>query len=199
MQEENLQTKPTENISIPQAPKKESTWKELLRFAIIAVIIVIPIRYYVAQPFIVNGQSMEPRFETGQYLIVDEISYELGNPSRNDVIIFKYPLDTTKYFIKRVIGLPGERVKIDGQKVTIFNKENPKGLVLDQSYIDPKLTRSSTEDITLASDEYFMMGDNRLESSDSRIWGPVKRNLIVGRAFLRLLPLNLLGIWPGKI
>ncbi len=90
-----------------------------------------PIRLFVAQPFIVSGASMDPTFETGEYLIVDQLSYHFDDPVRGQVVIFKYPKDESKYFIKRVIGLPGETVQIEGTDVTIFNESNPDGKKLD--------------------------------------------------------------------
>ena len=174
--------------------KKESFW-EIFRFALIAVAIVIPIRIFIAQPFIVSGSSMVPTFQNGQYLIVDEISYRLGEVKRDDVVIFRYPKDTTKFFIKRIIGLPNETVKINGSNVTIINQEHPEGLQLDQPYVENKSSNEMEYD--LGNDEYFVMGDNRTGSSDSRYWGPVPKKLLIGRAFLRLLPVNKIGIMPG--
>lgn len=173
---------------------RQSFW-DLARFAIIAVLIVVPVRIFLAQPFIVSGTSMVPTFQDGQYLIIDELSYRIGDPQRNDVVIFRYPIDPSKFFIKRVIGLPGETLDIQGQKVTIKNEQHPNGLVLDESYVKNQM--DSEVHITLGSDQYFMMGDNRIGSSDSRYWGPVKRSLIVGRALLRLLPINKMGVLPG--
>ncbi|MFA6274232.1 MAG: signal peptidase I [Candidatus Paceibacterota bacterium] len=175
--------------------KKQSFW-ELARFAIIALAIVIPIRIFVAQPFIVSGSSMVPTFENGQYLIVDEISYRLNDPKRNDVIVFKYPNDPKKYFIKRIIGLPNETVDIKGNEVIITNKEHPDGFKLEQPYV--KNTANNSTHFELKENEYFVMGDNRSASSDSRYWGAVPRNLLVGKAFLRLLPINKLSIMPGN-
>jgi signal peptidase I len=179
----------------PTKTKAQSFW-ELVRFAIIALIIVIPIRIFVAEPFIVSGSSMFPTFENGDYLIVDKISYELGTPQRDDVVVFRYPNDTTKFFIKRIIGLPGETIDINGNDVTITNGTHTTGLKLDQPFV--KNPAENTMHVVLGSDEYFVMGDNRNASSDSRSWGPVKRNLLVGKAFLRLLPINKTDIWPGN-
>lgn len=179
--------------------KKESGWQsfwELARFAIIAIAIVVPIRIFIAQPFIVSGSSMVPTFEDGQYLVVDEISYRLSDPERDDVVIFKYPNDTKKFFIKRIIGLPNETVDIKGNEVTIINKEHPDGFKLDQPYV--KNTTNNDIHFELKNDEYFVMGDNRIASSDSRYWGAVPKKLLVGRAFLRLLPINKIGILPGN-
>lgn len=183
--------------------KKEKTgWQsfwELVRFALVAVIIVIPIRLFIAQPFIVSGSSMVPTFYNGQYLIVDEISYIIGKPKRNDVVIFRNPNDKKIFFIKRIIGLPGETVDVKSNinEVTIFNKENPEGFKLDQSFI----TNIGGIDahMELGENEYFVMGDNRPASSDSRYWGVVPEKLLVGKAFLRLLPINKIDFMPGSL
>lgn len=178
-----------------QKTTKQSFW-ELVRFAIIAVAIVIPIRVFIAQPFIVSGSSMVPTFKNGEYLIVDEISYRLSDPTRDDVVIFRYPKDPKKFFIKRIIGLPNETVDIKGNEITITNKEHPEGFSLSQPFV--KNMASNVTHFELGKDEYFVMGDNRSASSDSRYWGAVPRNLMIGRAFLRLFPLNQISIFPGK-
>ena len=172
----------------------QSFW-ELVRFAVIAIAIVIPIRIFIAQPFIVSGSSMVPTFKDGQYLIVDEISYRLGGPQRDDVVIFRYPNDTTKFFIKRVIGLPGETVDVKGSDVTITNKEHPGGLKLNQDFVQN--ISDATDHRTLKDNEYYVMGDNRSASFDSRSWGAVPKNLLVGKAFFRLLPISEIGLFPG--
>ena len=182
---------------IPANPPKEHFFYDLLRFSIIAVIIVFPIRLFIAQPFIVAGASMEPTFENGQYLIVDEISYRLGEPARGDVIIFRYPRDTSKFFIKRIIGLPNETVHIDGSRITISSATHQDSITLDEPYIK-SMVKGVSLDETLGSDEYFVLGDNRDASSDSRVWGLLKRDLIVGRAFLRLLPISRVSVFPGR-
>lgn len=176
--------------------KKESAIAEIVRFSLIALIIVLPIRLFVAQPFIVSGASMEDTFETGEYLIVDQLTYHFEEPVRGDVIVFRYPKDPSKFFIKRVIGLPGDTLEIQDQTVTITNQEHPEGVVLDEVYIEEmKSSPGLTE--TLGEGEYFVMGDNRNASSDSRSWGVLQRENIIGRAFLRLFPLNEIGVFPG--
>ena len=175
--------------------KKESPW-ELVRFGIIAILIVIPIRIFIAQPFIVSGSSMFHAFLNGDYLIVDEISYRLEDPKRFDVIVFRYPNDKKKFFIKRIIGLPGEKVDIKGSTVTITNKEHPNGLILEQPYVQNE--SNNNEHSELKETEYFVMGDNRSASSDSRYWGAVTRDLIMGKAFLRLLPIRNIDLLPGN-
>ncbi|MFH1200746.1 MAG: signal peptidase I [bacterium] len=190
--------------------KAQSFW-ELVRFALIALIVVFLIRWLVADPFIVSGASMVPTFENGDYLIIDELSYELGNPKRDDVAVFKYPgdpknnpernfifrfFDPGKYFIKRVIGLPNETVDIKGNEVTITNSEHPESFKLNQPFV--KNIANNDTHVELKKDEYFVMGDNRSGSSDSRAWGPVKREFFTGRAFLRLLPISKIDILPGN-
>lgn len=179
-----------------EAPK--TTWQtilELVRFALVAVLIVLPIRIFIAQPFIVSGSSMFPTFVNGEYLIVDEISYRLGDPKRDDVVIFRYPNDTKKFFIKRIIGLPNETVDINGSAVTITSKENPKGITLVEPYI--KENFDAQTHFELKDDEYFVMGDNRNASSDSRVWGSVPKKLLIGRAFVRLFPVSRVDFMPG--
>jgi signal peptidase I len=173
----------------------QSFW-ELVRFAIIALVIVVPVRMLVAEPFIVSGSSMVPTFENGDYLIVDKLSYKLTDPKRDDVVVFRYPNDTTKFFIKRIIGLPNETVDIKGAEITITNTEHKNGFVLDQPFI--KSPANNDMHYVLKDDEYFVMGDNRNASSDSRFWGPVNKSLLTGRAFLRLLPINKIGAMPGN-
>jgi len=182
-------------VSMPQE-KRENFFTELLKFALIAIIIVIPIRLFVAKPFIVSGASMEPTFDNGQYLIVDELSYRIGDPSRDDVVIFRYPRDPSQYFIKRIIGLPRETVHIKNGKVSVTTKDGAT-VALDESYVVHEGNGGDT-DVSLGNDQYFVMGDNRPESSDSRIWGVLPRANMVGRAFLRLLPLQSAAIYPGS-
>lgn len=184
-----------ENI-VPEKTTAKQTFWELVRFAIIALLVVIPIRLFIAEPFIVSGSSMVPTFENGDYLIIDKISYNLVNPKRNDVVVFRDPNEITRFFVKRIIGLPGETVNIKGSVVTIKNEANKEGFVLDQPYVK-SLTNNSTN-LKLENDEYFVMGDNRNASSDSRHWGAVNENLLTGKPFIRLWPINKIDISPGS-
>lgn len=190
---------PEEEVTI-EAPQRntfrEEVW-ETVRFLFIALAIVLPVRVFIAQPFIVSGASMDPTFASGQYLIVDELSYHLGDPSRGDVVIFKYPKNPKQYFIKRVIGLPGETVVVNGKgQVFIKDKDGKTVLTLEEPYV--AYTKDDKIERALLPGEYFMMGDNRAGSFDSRAWGPVERDLIVGKAFLRLFPLTTMDILPGQ-
>ena len=159
---------------------------ELFKIALIALVIVLPIRYFLFQPFIVKGESMSPNFESGDYLIVDEISYRFSDPKRGDVIVFNFPKDTTQRFIKRVIGLPGETVNVTSGKVEII-KDN-KTTTLSEIYLPDNLKTIGEIKITLNAEEYFVMGDNRDYSYDSRAWGVVPQKDIIGKALLRLFP-----------
>jgi len=147
----------------PEGKWREEIW-EFVKFSVIAALVVIPIRLWIAQPFIVQGSSMVPTFQSGDYLIIDEITYQFRPPERNEVIVFRYPKNPSQFFIKRVAGLPGDTIG----------------------------------GLTLAKDEYYVLGDNTAQSSDSRYWGAVKKSLIVGRAILRLWPVSNLILLIGS-
>ena len=192
--------------SVPDDSQIESTedvrgehpLTEIVRFSIIAILIVVPIRMFVAQPFIVSGASMDDTFHTGEYLIVDQVSYYFEQPSRGDVVIFRYPRDPSKFFIKRVIGLPGDTIQIEDSVVTITNKDYPDGYSLIEPYIK-SMSPAPTLTEELGDREYFVMGDNRDQSSDSRSWGVLQEERIVGRALVRLFPPSQLSYLPGAI
>lgn len=168
---------------------------EVLKIVIIALAIIIPIRYFLIQPFFVKGASMDPNFWDGDYLIIDEISYRFNEPQREDVIVFRYPLDPSQFFIKRVIGLPGETVKIEDGRVIIYNQEaSEEWIILNESaYLEDVYTPGSLE-ISLSDEEYFVLGDNRDASSDSRKWGGLNKKYITGRAWIRAWPFNRAGL-----
>jgi signal peptidase I len=186
---------------------------ELTKTIVGVVLFVIIFRFFVLQPFYVIGSSMEPSFENGDYLFVDEFTYHFRGPQRGEVVVFRHPEDTCtayidrspvirnvfegpcKSYIKRVIGLPGETVKIKDGKVTIINKSNPNGFLLDEKYIQTGVATLGNQSVSLGKNEYFVLGDNRLPnaSSDSREWGPLTPKYIVGKVFVRLLPTNEAG------
>ena len=170
----------------------EFIW-EMVRVAIISLAIILPVRYFLIQPFYVKGASMEPNFYDHEYLIIDEISYRFNEPQRGDIVVFKYPKDQKQYFIKRVIGRPGEKVKIQDNGVYV------NGTKLNETYLPPSietvLPLRGYGDITLGPDEYFLLGDNRGESLDSRIFGPVKQELIIGRTWIRGWPFNRITVF----
>lgn len=163
--------------------KKESGLLEFIKVVVISVAIVLPIRAYIAQPFIVSGASMEPNFHNGEYLIIDELTYAFRAPERGEVIVFRYPLKPSEFFIKRIVGLPGETVEIKANKVFVNGTE----------WAEPYLPGTSKTAINirmiLGGNEYFVLGDNRPQSSDSRFWGALPKEKIMGRALLRLWPI----------
>ena len=164
---------------------------DLVKILIIALVIIIPFRMFVAEPFVVSGSSMLPNYHDKDYLIVDRISYRSRPPARGDVIVLKYPKDTSQFFIKRIIGLPGEKIRFAEGHVYIINAEHPDGWQLNEPYLPSQVeTFSSPETITLGSGEYYVLGDNRTASSDSRVWGILPANDIVGRVWLRVFPLS---------
>ncbi len=189
---------PSDTDAVVLPPRSEHPLTEIIRFTVIALIIVIPIRMFVAQPFIVSGASMENTFHSGEYLIVDQVSYKLHKPERGDVIVFRYPKDPSKFFIKRVIGLPGDTVNITGDTVTIINTTHPEGFILDEDYIKSMKNSTNLTEV-LGEREYFVMGDNRDQSSDSRMWGVLQEERIVGKAFLRLFPPQTFDYLPGAV
>lgn len=163
---------------------------DIVKIAVVALVLAMTIRYFLIQPFFVEGASMGPNFETGEYLLIDEISYRFKPIDRGDVVVFHYPLDTSKYYIKRIIGLPGETIEVKNSKVVVYNSANSDGIILDETYLPENLETNGQIKKKLGTDEYFVLGDNRPVSSDSRIWGSLPKNDIVGRVWIRVWPFN---------
>lgn len=185
---------------------------EVVKIFILALIIIIPVRVFLFQPFFVQGASMEPNFENNEYLIVNEFGYKKTEANvdgwhiftldpfkkieRQSVVVFRYPKNRSQYFIKRIIGLPGEKVEIREGKVIVYNRENPDGFVLDESsYLPSGIKTQGDRVMALKDDEYFVMGDNRMFSSDSRTWGPVKQADVIGKTLLRAWPLDKITVF----
>lgn len=175
--------------------KIKSTAWEVIKLALFTLVIVVPIRTYIAQPFIVSGASMDPTFRDHEYLIVDELSYYLRTPERGEVIIFHYPKDPKKFFIKRIIGLPGETISIESGQITV--KRGETEIKVPEPYLEKPFLADA--EMVLGPDDYFVMGDNRAVSYDSRSWGALPEELIVGRALIRLFPPNRISFLPGAI
>ncbi|MFA6432270.1 MAG: signal peptidase I [Candidatus Paceibacterota bacterium] len=187
--------------------KKTGFWhnvREWVQVIVVALLIALPVRYFIAEPFVVNGASMDPTFSSGQFLIVDRLTYDFKAPQRGDVIVFEYPNNPSVYYIKRIIGLPGETVSLQDGQVSITESSTatstaPAAKTLTEPYIqavhDSHETLPGTK---LGSTEYFVMGDNRNQSSDSRVWGPLDEKFIVGRPIVRLIPINSFAVIPGQ-
>lgn len=169
---------------------------ETVKIVVISLAIIIPVRYYLIQPFFVHGASMEPNFSNGQYLIIDEISYRFSDPQRGEVVVFRYPPNPSQYYIKRIVGLPGETVEIKDGRVVVYNKNILEGRILDESsYLPKDIITLGNIKIELKENEYFVLGDNRRASSDSRRWGELSKEYIIGQVWIRAWPFNLAEIY----
>lgn len=196
-EEEVVQT-PISETPAPQAERQPDLWRflaELIRTALIVGILAYGIRLFVLQPFVVEGSSMYPRFQTNDFLIVDKVSYHLHTPERGDIIVFTPPIDATTHYVKRVIGLPGDTVRFQDGKVIIVNSTHPQGATLTEPYISAGNTTTlpagtNKTEYTVPANEYFVLGDNRRASSDSREWGLLPKENIIGRVVLQVFPLN---------
>ncbi len=166
---------------------------ETIKIVIIALIIVIPIRYFLFQPIIVDGSSMEPNYNHGDYLIIDGISYRFRDPERGEVVVFRYPEDTSIMHIKRIIGMPEETIVIDSQGIKAINSEGNE-IVLDESQYLSFFNAGKEFEVVLEENSYFVLGDNRAASFDSRRWGSLPREYIVGKTVLRVFPFYDFGI-----
>lgn len=167
---------------------------EVIEVALVALGAVFLIRTFLVQPFLVSGRSMEPNFDNGDYLLVDQLSYYFRTPHRGEVVVFRYPKDESTFFIKRIIGLPGDKVTIRDGRVILTNSEFPDGKVLEEEYLPPDIQTATRPEgpmeFTVEEGGYLVLGDNRSQSFDSRDWGPLKENEIVGLVRLRLWPLR---------
>jgi signal peptidase I len=169
---------------------------ETFKVVIISLVIIVPVRFYLIQPFYVQGASMEPNFFDNEYLIIDEITYRFSEPQRGDIVVFRYPRDPSQFFIKRIIGLPGEKVFIkDGQVKVAARDDEPQQLLDEVGYLAADMRTPGNIQVLLGMDEYYLLGDNRAASLDSRSFGPVSRSAIVGRTWLRGWPLNRLTLF----
>lgn len=173
---------------------------EITKVVAISLAIILPVRYFLIQPFYVKGASMEPNFHDHEYLIIDELSYRFNDPQRGQVVVFRYPRNPQEYFIKRVIGLPGEQIQIKDGQVIIFNEARPEGFTINEQYLSGDLITFDSSDIkvTVGPDEYFVLGDNRSASKDSRSFGPVNRSFITGKVLFRGWPLNEVTVFDNK-
>lgn len=167
---------------------------EVVQIFVIAAAIIIPVRYFLVQPFIVKGASMEANYFDGEYLVIDELTPRFREYERGEVVVFRPPNAGNQHYIKRIIGLPGETVEIKDGVITIYNEEYPNGAALEEDYIDEYTVGHQRVDLGL--DEYYLLGDNRDHSLDSRKFGAVKEGSITGRVWFRGLPFDRMGTMP---
>ncbi len=159
-------------------------FSEILESIVIAVILAVLIRVFLFQPFYIPSGSMEPTLTKGDRIIVNKITYRFTEPKWGDIIVFKYPLNPKRDFIKRVIGLPGDTIQLKNSTLYV------NGKAVNQSFLPQGLKYGNYGPVTMADDAYFMMGDNRNNSEDSRVWGTLPRENIVGKATVIYWPLN---------
>jgi signal peptidase I len=157
---------------------KKLIFLNILETIILVLLVVVPLRTFFFEPFFVMGSSMEPYYHAFDYLIIDKLTFRLREPQRGEVIVFHPPFDQKIYYIKRIIGLPGEEVKISNGKIYINGKE------LKEDYFDNGVYTPGETSLVLGKDEYFVLGDNRAQSFDSRKWGPLHKKFIVGRVLI---------------
>lgn len=169
---------------------------DILESIVVALAIFVVVYLFFYQPHQVKGASMEPNFHDGEYILTNKYEYRFSDPKRGDVVVFKSPQNPDIDFIKRIIGLPGDKVKI------LNNEYYVNGVLVDESYIaDDLYTYNGAylkegQEITVPEGQYFVSGDNRPRSSDSREWGPIQRSAIIGRSQLRYWPFDSFGIIP---
>ncbi|MFH1030345.1 MAG: signal peptidase I [bacterium] len=163
---------------------------ELIKTVIISLAIILPIRYFIIQPFYVKGASMEPNFYDKDYLIINEFTYRVSAPQRGDIVIFKNPRNTKEFFIKRIIGLPNEKIKIYDNKIFLHNTEYPDGAMIEEIYLPEGSDTRGNEIVELEENEYYVLGDNRNHSLDSRVFGPINKDLMIGKVWVRGWPLD---------
>lgn len=166
--------------------KKTPLW-EWVEIIGVAIILVLVIRTFLFEPFYIPSGSMKPTLTIGDKIIVNKLGNYFSDPERGEVIVFRYPLDTSQDFIKRVVGLPGEIVEIRDQIVYI------NGEPIDEGYLPQDLVYPDFKPLLIPDNNYFMLGDNRDNSQDSRVWGPISRNLVKGRAVVIFWPLSRVG------
>lgn len=170
---------------------------DILESIVVALAIFVVVYLFLFQPHQVKGASMEPNFHDGEYILTNKFQYHFETPKRGDVIVFKSPQNPDIDYIKRVIGLPGDRVKL------IDNHFYINGTKLEESYIAPELFTYNGQylkdnmEVVIPQDYYFVAGDNRPRSSDSREWGPIERSSIIGKSQFRYWPFDRMGLIEG--
>lgn len=205
-QESEILSAPEHAIEPPRSRFSEALdfAVELIKIVAVCASMLILVRWFLFQPFIVKGSSMEPNFYEDEYLIIYELPYhfpkmfgKFSEDDRGRALIVHPPNDPKEFYIKRVVGLPGERVRIQDGRVTIYNTAHPDGFTLNESYLSPgaqTLTEDRYKDITLGLDEIYVLGDNRGASLDSRRIGPIPVKNVIGEPILRGWPLERIGL-----
>lgn len=175
-----------------------SPFIEIIQTVVVFLAILMIVFLFVAQPHKVQGPSMFPTFHDGDYIITDKLTYRFSTPKRGDVIVFENPRNHSDDFIKRIMGLPGDRIKVQGGHVYINDQLGTEPYLQPDVTTDGRFFLQDGQEKTVDDGDYFVMGDNRQFSSDSREWGLVKKSEILGRVIVRYWPPNAAGILPGS-
>lgn len=183
---------PARSSSSSQRRGSSSWWVEILKMFVIVAMIVVPLRAFVIQPFLVDGDSMEPNISSGQYLLIDQLTYRFRAPERGEVVVLDAPHTPGTFYIKRVIGVPGDTVEVKDGLVVLSTPAYPDGVVLEETYLNGSITPGDLS-VTVPDGHVFVLGDNRSASSDSRVFGAVPYADLVGRAWVKGLPVAQAG------
>lgn len=178
-------------------PSFKSNMLELFQTLVVFAAIGTAIYWLVAQPHKVSGKSMYPNFDDGDYIITDKLTYKFSDPKRGDVVVFKNPRDQSQDFIKRIIGLPGDRVKVQNGRVYVNDLLLPEPYIKDDIYTESRTFITEGQEVTVIPGHYLVFGDNRQHSSDSREWGYIDKPELIGKVFLRYWPKESLGLYPA--
>lgn len=170
---------------------------DFIETIVVALSIFVVVYLFLVQPHEVRGSSMEPNFHNNEYILTDKISYRIHNPNRGDVIIFKSPQNPDVDYIKRIVGLPGDRVMVKNGYVYVNGIKLNEYYLKDLTLLFPGSFVQEGVEIAVPSNDYFVMGDNRPHSSDSREFGPIDKKSIIGKALIRYWPPQMMGVIPG--
>lgn len=173
---------------LPEKPKNSSFFKEITESIVIAVLLAVLIRLFILEPFYIPSGSMEPTLKEGDRIIVSKLNYHFQDPARGDVVVFKYPRDQKRNFVKRLIATGGETVALKSSRLYI------NGQAVPEDYLPAGLRFNDYGPREVPQDNYLMLGDNRNNSDDSRVWGFLPRDLMIGKAVLIYWPLDRIRI-----
>jgi len=185
----------------PQQDPSNSLGSHIIDFIqtlVVFAAIGTAIYFFIAQPHKVSGSSMVPNFHNGDYIITDKVSYKIGSPQHGDIIVFKNPRDESQDFIKRIIGIPGDTVKVENGVVTVNGTQIPEPYLLSGLFTENRAYFTEGKEVTVEDGKYIVFGDNRPNSSDSREWGFITNAEIIGKVFLRYWPADQIGIIKGS-
>ncbi len=184
-----------------EPPKSQTTMKDhvvdFFQTLVVFAAIGTAIYWIIAQPHKVSGSSMFPNFKNNDYIITDKVSYKIGDPQRGDIVVFKNPKDETVDFIKRILAVPGDKIKVADGKIYLNGSELNEPYLANTIVTNPGAFLKDGQEVTVNDGHYITIGDNRPASSDSREWGFITRAEIIGKVFFRYWPADVIGLYPA--